>query len=107
MKTYTASIGTITAKRLIDETREELETLEDYFSERAGWQNHRKPVVGKTITACAHGIQKYCESGYPYQVSTRVSGQYTDQVGVFLSSKNEAESLATEINEMNVVGLEK
>lgn len=98
--------GKINAAILLQNARAELNELEDYFSERAGWQMHRAAVIGKKLRAIAHGRNIYSQSSTPWRVAVRVDGQYTDYATVYLYTSSDAEALKTDFDQLDAIGLE-
>ena len=98
--------GPVSANSLLEQVRAELNELEDYYDERAGWQNHRKAVVGKRLSAFVHGRNIYSQTSAPWRVAVRVDGQYTDYAMHHLYNRYDAEKLVAEFNALNAIGLE-
>jgi len=89
--------GEITAEQLLSDARRSLGELENYYSERGGWQNHRHAVIGKNLYVCAHGIDKLYGG---FGVSIRVDTQYTDHAYAIVSTRNDCKKLACEIENL-------
>ena len=98
--------GKINVEKLITKSKSELNELEDYYSERSGWQNHRTAVVGKKLRAMVHGRNIYNQTGFPYSLVVRVDGQYTDYATTYMECKTDADALAAEFNVIRPIGLE-
>lgn len=98
MRTYNhvSSDRQFTAQDMIDDARRELDYLKD-----EGDQMHRRAVVGKTISAHTEGFSY--DWGSPdggYIVGIRVERQYANISSGKVSTKEIAEELTDEINEL-------